>query len=55
MKYPEPIYFTAIKLTQSEENSLELLNRIQEEDLTFHIVFDAEISNFSAGVIMERI
>lgn len=39
---PQPIYFTAIKITKNDTKALEVLELISQEDRTFHVEFDGE-------------
>lgn len=42
LKLPQPIYFTAIKITKNDDKALEILDKIAQEDPAFHIDYDTE-------------
>lgn len=42
LKLPQPIYFIAIKIHKNDDKALEALDKIAQEDPTFHVEFDAE-------------
>ncbi len=63
LKLPQPIYFIAIKINKNDDKALEMLDKIAQEDQTFHVEYNSEtketiikaMGEVQVNLILERV